>query len=51
MVELFSTSAVAMADLSMGLIVGSALADRTSAKKSPCLKEAAVLRPITVYSW
>ena len=35
MVELFSTTAVAMAGLSMGLIVGSALADRTSAEKTP----------------
>ena len=35
MVELFSTTAVAMAGLSMGLIVGSALAGRTSAKKTP----------------
>ena len=35
MIELFSTTAVAMAGLSMGLIVGSALADRTSAKKTP----------------
>ena len=35
MVELFSTTAVAMAGLSMGLIVGSALAGRTSAEKTP----------------
>ena len=35
MIELFSTTAVAMAGLSMGLIVGSALADRTRAEKTP----------------
>ena len=35
MVELFSTPAVAMAGLSMGIVVGNALADRTSEKKTP----------------
>ena len=35
LVELLPTTAVAMAGLSMGLTIGSALADRTNAKKTP----------------